>query len=268
MISEHIPDIELITYCAENERGALSRLSPWTKLISLFLLIVLITLLQEPELNAALFAAVLLVYAWAGLPIRKLFAWYLFPAIFVFSLAGIMMWFQPGTPLFVLWPLGGEVALTREGLLLLLTLLLKAFASFTFTLAILMTTRYEHLVTIVERILPYPIDQMMLLAYRFVFISLAMIRSMLKALRSRGGGALRGLRMRGTMIPELIAIAILRTLERAERVQRAMRARGYDGRLSSDTPVPSPKLGECAFLVIFASVIALEGMKLFVQGSI
>src|SRR5512143_3126280 len=85
-ISGHIPDLDLITYYSENNRTIFARISPWTKAIMLVVIVLFITLIKSMALLAALYVAVLLVYAVAGLPLRRLFAWYTLPLIFVLSL--------------------------------------------------------------------------------------------------------------------------------------------------------------------------------------
>ncbi|MDH7593464.1 MAG: energy-coupling factor transporter transmembrane component T [Methanomicrobiales archaeon] len=268
MIQEHMPDLGLITYYAERGQSPLSAVSPWTKLISLVLLVSLITVSSDMTVMAALFGVVLLMFFLAGLPVRKLFAWFLLPLLFVVSLVGIMIWFQPGLPLFSFGIAGVQIALTDRGAGLFVTLVFKALASFTFTLLFLMTTRYEHLAGMIQRIFPHPLNQIFLLAYRFIFITLAMIGSMVKALRSRGGGILRSLMMSGSLIPELFAITIIRSLERGERVQKAMMARGYRGTLTADVTIPRPGLIEYSFLGFFALIVILAGMNSVGWGSI
>ena len=144
MISEHIPDLDLITSYAERQDSFFSRVSPWTKFFMLILIVLMITLTRSLVILAILYGLILLVYWLAGLPVKKLFQWYTMPVIFVFSLVGIMIWTEPGTPLFSIPLPGFTLTLTDNGLLLFVTLLLKALISITFSLFFLMTTRYQH----------------------------------------------------------------------------------------------------------------------------
>jgi cobalt/nickel transport system permease protein len=75
-LSDHIPDLNLITFYAQNRQTVFSRVSPWTKLSLLVLVIVFITIMKNIFLIAGLYTLVLLVYRGAGLPVKKLFAWY------------------------------------------------------------------------------------------------------------------------------------------------------------------------------------------------
>src|SRR5512147_2012247 len=105
-ISGHIPDIDLITYYSEHNRTIFARISPWTKALALLAIVLFITVVQSLPLLVLLYAAVLAAYAAAGLPVRRLFAWYLLPLFFVFSLVVLMIWNVPGKELFSVGALG------------------------------------------------------------------------------------------------------------------------------------------------------------------
>jgi cobalt/nickel transport system permease protein len=104
------------------------------------------------------------------------------------------------------------------------------------------------------------------MAYRFLFLTLGMIGSMLKAVRSRGGGLARSVRTQGKMFAEVFALVFIRSFERAERVQRAMEARGYRGRYSTTVRIPRPGFVEYAVLVGFAAAIVLADLMTPFQG--
>ncbi|MDD1695017.1 MAG: cobalt ABC transporter permease [Methanoregula sp.] len=248
MISEHIPDIDLITTFAERQDSAVSRASPWTKFVLLILIVLMITLTSNLVVLIAMYAAILMACFMAGLPMRKILAWYAMPVIFVLSLVGIMAWNQPGVPVFSFTIAGFVLTLTDQGILLVITLLIKALISVTFSLFFLMTTRYAHFSAMISRIFPSPLDQIFLLAYRFLFLTLAMAASILKAVRSRGGGIVRSLRVQGGLFAGVFGLVFIRSFEQAERVEKAMTARGYNGTYAAHTTIPKPGIAECGLL--------------------
>jgi cobalt/nickel transport system permease protein len=142
MISEHIPDLDLITSYAERQDSLFARVSPWTKFALLILIVLMITLTRSLAVLAVLYAIVLLVYWLAGLPVKKLVDWYAMPVVFVLSLVGILAWTEPGTAVLAIPLPGFTLTLTDNGILLVVTLLLKALISISFSLFFLMTTRY------------------------------------------------------------------------------------------------------------------------------
>jgi cobalt/nickel transport system permease protein len=257
MISQHIPDLDLITSYAERKDSFFSRVSPWTKLGGLVLVILLITVTRNIAICSSLYVAILAMYYFAGLPLKKLFAWYALPVIFVLSLVGLLAWGEPGTPLFSFAVAGVTIALTDSGVILVMTLLLKALISVTYSLFFLMTTKYEHFAGMISRIFPSPLDQIFLMAYRFLFLTLAMTGSMLKAVRSRGGGLVHSIRMQGRIFAEVFALVFIRSFERAERVHKAMIARGYRGTFGTGSAIPRPGLSGYGVLGAFSLAIAV-----------
>jgi cobalt/nickel transport system permease protein len=243
-LSEHIPDLNLITYYAENRQSRFSRVSPWTKLAVLVLIILLVTLTRNIFILTCLYLSVLLVFAAARLPLGKLFAWYAMPVIFVLSLVGVMAWSEPGNVLISFTIFGIPLALTDNGVLLILVLLLKALIVVTWSLFFIMTTRYQYISAMIYRIFPSPIDQIFLMAYRFLFLTLAMTGSILKAVRSRGGGIIRSISMQGRLFAEVFALIFIRSFERSERVHKAMTARGFSGTYGTATEIPPLRLYE------------------------
>jgi cobalt/nickel transport system permease protein len=255
-ISSHIPDLNLITFYSERERTIFSKISPWTKGFMLVLIVVFITMVRSLILLAGLYLLVLVVYALAGLPVKRLFQWYTLPLIFVLSLVLILMWNEPGTLLFSLGLPFLTLSLTDNGAILVLTLLLKALISVTYSLFFLMTTKYNYFSAMIYRIFPSPIDQIFLMSYRFIFITLNMIDTMLKALHSRGGGLIKSVRMQAGMFAEVFALTIIRSFDRAERINKAMEARGFSGKYIAATKVPAVGIPEYVLMLAATALSA------------
>jgi len=256
-LSPYIPDLDLITYYAENGNSFFSRMSPWTKGCLLFFIVLLVTVSRSLVLLLGLYFVVLLLYLVAGLPAGKLARWYVLPVIFVLSLVGLMMWNEPGIPLFA-WTIGNfTLGLSDNGLLLVVTLVIKALITVTFSLFFLMTTRYQHFVGIISRIFPAPLDQIFLMAYRFLFLTLAMTAALFKSVRSRGGGLAHSLRMQGPLFAGVFALVFIRSFEQGERVNKAMNARGFTGSYPLSGEVPRPGIAECGLLVVTGALVTV-----------
>ncbi len=129
-----------------------------------------------------------------------------------------------------------------------------------------MTTRYVHLAALASRILPAPIDQVFLLSYRFLFTTLGLVDGLLLALRARGGGLARGVLTSTRLFAGVFALSFVRAYDRAERVGRAMAARGYDGRFAPSEPLPprsAVQLGAVAVAFAALALAALGGLPGF-----
>lgn len=254
-LSGHIPDLNLITYYAEKQQSCFTRLSPWTKFAFLILIILLVTLSGNLPILSVLYLIILGAYAAAHLPVRKLFGWYTMPAVFVLSLVGIFAWTEPGNPVISFGVAGFPLVLTDKGILLVITLLLKALIVVTFSLFFLMTTRYRHFSAMIDRIFPSPLNQIFLMSYRFLFLTLDMTGSILKAVRSRGGGLVSSVRVQGRMFAEVFALVFIRSFERSERVHKAMIARGFSGSYGTATTVPALRNAEYLLICTGAAVV-------------
>ncbi|MCK9593170.1 MAG: energy-coupling factor transporter transmembrane protein EcfT [Methanoregula sp.] len=260
-LSDHIPDLNLITFYAETRRSCFTVMSPWTKFSLLLLIICLVTLSGNIVTIAGLYCVILAAYAGAHLPLRNLFAWYALPALFVLSFVGIMAWNEPGIAIISFSLAGQSLVLTDNGILLVIMLLLKALAVMTYSLFFLMTTRYQHFSAMIYRIFPSPIDQIFLMAYRFLFLTLAMTGSILKAVRSRGGGLIHSISMQGRLFAEIFALVFIRSFERSERVHKAMIARGFSGSYSTAVEVPAIHLYEYAIIGICATMVIVVALN-------
>lgn len=249
-ISDHLPDINLITSLAERQTTVFSRVSPWTKLGMLVCLILTITCIQNISILILLYVLLLILFKAAELPVRKIISWQLLPAFFVVSLVGILIWNEPGTPILI-FPIGMfSLQLTDNGFFIFIRLLLKALISFMASIFFLMTTRYEHFSALIYRLFPTPLDQIFLMAYRFLFLTIAMTGSVLKAVRSRGGGFIHSVRLQSRMFAEVAGLVFIRSFEQAERVEKAMISRGYSsGTYRTVVVVPSPTVSEYFLLV-------------------
>jgi len=253
-LSPHIPDIDLITFYSEKSASIFSRISPWTKALMLVLIIFFISIEKSLLLAVCLYLVVFALYGLSGLPIKKLFQWYMMPIIFILSLVLILMWNEPGNPIISVGQPYFSLILTDNGLKLLLTLIFKSLASVTYSLFFLMTTRYDHFSVIIYRVFPSPVDQIFLMSYRFIFITLKMIKSMLKALRSRGGGLLKSARRQSKMFAEVFALTLIRSYDRADRVNKAMEARGFNGKYVASTRIPRIGFGEYFTMLVAVSM--------------
>ena len=241
--SSHIPDFALVSYHAEQGNSPMHKSSSYVKLIYLFMVVVAATALQKMEYLFILFALTLVVYRLGNLPLDVLFRWYLIPVSFVLAIAFLFIFNEPGTPIISLQLLPQiKLQLTHSGLELLLRLLLRTLSVVTYSFSFIMTTRYADLSYIANTLLPTPLNTIFLLTYRFVFVILEEVASLFKALSSRGGGLARGLATQTRIYSGIFAVAFVHSFDRAERIAKAMEARGFEGRVMTySTPSnPSP----------------------------
>ncbi|MGA7075866.1 MAG: cobalt ECF transporter T component CbiQ [Halobacteriota archaeon] len=243
---KHLPDLGLITHYSEFGKSPVHEISPWTKAVLLPVVVFDITVISDLRLLLMMLLAVVCLYWVSELPIVHLFYWWTLPAFFVTSVAFLLVWSVPGSSLISY----GSIHLTSEGVAFLVTLIIKALTGVTYSLVLLMTTKYNYLTHIISKVLPYPLSQIALLTYRFLFLTLEGLESTVVAMKSRGGLKLSGLRKSGKFYGSVFALAFIRSFDKADRVAKAMQSRAYNGRLTSSYRVPRPSAGGYAFVFV------------------
>ena len=256
-LSNHVPDPRLITAFAEHGDGPLHRVNPWTKLGVAGALVLAVTVLESLVLLAGLYGLVLVVYGLAELPYRRLAGWYTLPMLFIISVAGPLAVLEPGTPIggALQTPVGG-LSITPAGLVLVGELACRSLTVVTFVLAASMTIRYTDIAYIMGRLLPRPIDQIALLAYRFSFVMLETLEGLLMAARSRGA-TLSEFWSNRRLYARILGMTLLAAIEDAERLVASMKARGYDGDITVYGEVSRPPAREV--LVVLAAYAGVIG---------
>jgi cobalt/nickel transport system permease protein len=249
---KHLPDLGVITHYSEFGTSLVHNVSPWTKAALLPLVVFDITVITDLRLLILILIAVFFAYWAAELPIVLLLYWWTLPAFFVISIAFLLVWTIPGSSLVSFGPLD----LTVQGVAFLVSLMMKALTAVTYSLVLLMTTRYNHLTHIVARVLPYPLNQIALLTYRFLFLTVDGLESTVVAMKSRGGLTLSGLRKSGKFYGSVFALAFIRSFDRADNIAKAMVSRGYDGTLTASFNVPKPSARGYAFIAAAAVLSA------------
>lgn len=266
--SKHIPDFRLVTHFAENGSSFAHRMNPWTKAALLAFVVLFVIVMTSLPLLAVLFALTLAFYASARLPVKLLIGWYSLPLFFVVMISVTMMFTEPGKQLFSVRPLGWHIALTQEGLLLFLTLLVRALSAVTFSLSFAMTTRYSDIGYIASKIMPKNLASMFLLSYRFTFETTDEVSDVMDAMSSRGGKLISAASRRTKVFAGVVGLAFVHAFERAERIGKAMDARGFTGSFLLTAPPPRPRPADYALIAAVAIIFAMTVISRYFHNSI
>ncbi len=172
-------------------------------------------------------------------------------------------------PCVIILPLsaGGEVvtlgplALSREGLRLAGVLYLRALALVTLGLVVVYSTPMVVLLRALQAFrLPRVLVELTLLTYRYLFTlgwELTRLRQALAARGFRAGGRLRDHRT----LAQVVGVTLVRSVERTERIQLALRGRGFEGRLrtlQTFHPRPADRLKTLGAVVLAAALLVWE----------
>lgn len=121
-----------------------------------------------------------------------------------------------------------------EGWISFASLLLRFGLTVSAALALVACTGMHRLGAAMERLgLPRIFAVQLLFLYRYLFAISDQAATMSRAVELRAGGRSPGLRVYGALLGHLL----LRSLDRAERIHRAMMARGFDGVLRVAGPM-------------------------------
>lgn len=193
-----------------------------------------------------------------------------------FALAAVTVVFStPGQPLLAMHVFGREVAITDDGLVRFVSILLKSWLSVQVAVVLTASTRFPALLQAMRSLgIPQVLVSITGFTYRYIFVigdeALRLMRA--RAARSgvpnlskdgapgrRGGGSIFWrARVTGGMAGSLF----LRSIERSERIYDAMVARGYDGEVRS---LRSPALRPHDVLVALPFALALIAIQVLAR---
>lgn len=224
--------------------GLLQRAAPGVKVLSFLALILAAGLSRSLAPLAFLYGTCLLLAVLGRLDARSfLLRTWLVVLIFTgfIVLPGMTSLVTPGEPLLVLvrfgpearlGPLGlpPEVSITRQGLTGGLMVMLRAATSVSLAAILTLTTDWFEVLRGLQALgLPATVGMVLTLAYRYIFVLLAVARDMYYAWQVRAMGASIG--RTGRMLGAAAAYALFfRSEALAREVHQAMLARGFRGR--------------------------------------
>jgi cobalt/nickel transport system permease protein len=206
------------------------RLDPRTKLVGAFLFVLAVSLTQPG--NWSIFGAYFVIIAVpiiiSRVPVQYVLKRSLVIIPFVLLIAIFIPFFRDGE---VAWGFSvgsWRIDITRDGLLVMWTVLAKAWLAILSLVLLTTTTKINDLLKGMEQMsLPRVMVMILSFMYRYIFVLTDEVMRMKQARDSRNFGGSRWWQAKtiGTMAGTLF----IRSYERGERVYNAMLSRGYDG---------------------------------------
>lgn len=133
-----------------------------------------------------------------------------------------------------------------------LSLCMKFVLTLSAALLLIATTSFPGVCHALQRLgVPEVFTSQLLFLYRYIFVLMEETMKILRARDMRSFGK-RGLEIR--VFINLIGVLFLRTMERAERIYKAMLARGFDGKISSMKKYSLTVADSCFFLITSAAI--------------
>ena len=203
----------------------LHRFDPRAKLIAFLFLIFSVVLI--PDLKVAfvgLFFAVFLLIL-SRIPLTFVLSYLKWVAMFVLSFLVILMFTFPGEEIASFYFL----SISAEGLYTGSLITVRAFSAVILIFPMIGTMRFDTTIKALDRLkVPNSLVQMLMFTYRYIFVFVDEFQRIWTAMVSRG------FKLRTTLyalrtIGKALGMLFVMSYERAERVYRAMRSRGYTG---------------------------------------
>lgn len=231
--------------------GPIDRLHPRTRLLATLAAVIFVTTLHDlAVLSAALAGAVLLVWI-ADLSWRELRHRLLHVEGFLLVLLALLPFTVPGRPLFSL----GPIMATSEGAIRALTVAIKVNICTLTIFALIGSLDPVRIGQAAEGLgAPARLVSLFLFTVRYVSVFRAETARLSEAMRARAFRPRSNLHTWRTF-GNLAGMMMVRSLERAQRVDEAMRCRGFTGRVQAP-PLGAAKPQDFAFASVFACALA------------
>jgi cobalt/nickel transport system permease protein len=233
--------------------GFVQRLHPTVRLLGVVTLLVAAALSTDVGILCGFLGLVAVLAAASRVPFRPFVARSLAASAFSVVVVLPQLVLSPGPTLVVV----GDVTVTRTGVAYVATFGARVTASVALVTVLALTTPFPALVATLRDLgVPTTVTTVFALTYRYLFLCVAELHRALLARDSRQ------LRRRGLVTEwrELGALSgglLLRAVERGERVERAMRARGGAGPVPSSRRPPSVGPRDALFAATALGVLAV-----------
>ncbi len=224
-----------VDYWASAGQSPWHRASAWAKLLFAAVTVLSAISSRSPAFLLALYLSLWGLVAWARLPLHRLWAFSLYPALFI-VLYVVSRW--DGT-----W--------TTPAIYFL-----RALTAGVTAIWLVGTTPYPDLFAPVSRVTPHLLGDALFLAYRAFFVLVTKLVHLEAALRLRGGFARGGLGRALQNLGEGMGTLVLFSVERSQRVYAAMVLRGHSGRVCGCRHWASARPFDVVPLVLAAVVVA------------
>jgi cobalt/nickel transport system permease protein len=248
----HLPEIDRY---AELDT-AVHRWDVRLKIVCLGALLLAVVLCRGFASAGAGLAVALALVALSRIPVSFVFTHVRWVLLFCLFLLIVLPLTAGGAPA---WE-AGPLSVSRAGLHEAALISVRALAAVLLIFPMLGTARFHLTLKALQRLrVPAAAVQILAFSYRYVFVLFDELGRMLSAARARGHGRTRGLRMLRN-VGSMVGMLMVRSLDRTERVHRAMVARGYRGRaraLDEFRLRPSDVAKGAAVLAAAAGILSL-----------
>ncbi len=214
--------IEAIEIDSEGD-SLFHNLSPLSKVIATFIFLIAMLMLHTLY---ALFALLLLLSFYSAVFEKRVFRVWLFIPLFTGMIALPAIFLVPGKTVYTL----GLLNITDSGIKAALFLILRATISVTAVALLTRTTRWEDVISSLNKLkVPWIFTLMLLLTFRYIFFFVRIVRKTLLSIKSRAIGKERSVSTWKLYAP-LVGNLFIKSYGMQEKVYLSMISRGFNGK--------------------------------------
>jgi cobalt/nickel transport system permease protein len=227
-------------------------LDPRFRIVSAFLLSIVVALSSEFPVLGIAFAISILLVCMAGLHLKRVLKQLLSILSFMLLIWLVLPFTYEGELLYRVGPLG----ITKPGVLLCARITIKSIAILLIFISLVSTMTISALGHALGRLhIPGKLVQLLLMTYRYIFVIEQEYQRLTTAMKIRGFRSGTNIHSYRTYA-YLIGMLFVRASIRAQRVQNAMLCRGFKGRFYSLVEY-RPSRGNRIFLMLMTGLIVL-----------
>jgi cobalt/nickel transport system permease protein len=209
-------------------KGFMQGIDPRWKVLGVLLLVILAVTSRNAGFISGLYLYCILLAFLSGIGIRVFLVrtWVFIPLFSAFIIIpAIFSFATPGMPVISI----GRVSITREGLGIAGTFVLRVVTAVSFTVLLSLTTRHTELLKALRFFKVPDVFVMTIgMCYKYAHILAGMVENVFVSMKARGGSAMPARAARRT-VSSAIAGLWHRSSDMSSEVYRAMLSRGYDG---------------------------------------
>ncbi|MDY6989835.1 MAG: cobalt ECF transporter T component CbiQ [Thermodesulfobacteriota bacterium] len=229
------------------------RLDPRVKIVIVSLFSVLVAILNRFVVLTSALALGLFIVVLAGIPMKVLVRRLVPLNVFILLLWFFLPFSYEGEPLFSLGPLVG----TREGVLYAARISIKSNAIMALLIALVVSTSVFALGHALGALkVPAKIVYLLFFTLRYTHVIHQEYLRLMNAMKVRGFRPGTNMHTYKTLA-YLVGMLLVRSLDRAERVRKAMLCRGFTGNLQSLSTFSIKGLDVISLIVMLALIVAL-----------
>lgn len=224
------------------KRGILQAINPIAKLVAITAMIIASLFIVQLQYLLAVCVVPLILAVASRIPLKHFFSRTMLIPAFAVVISIPVLFMTAGTPVWSTSVGGLNLAITYEGVTRFLVFAVRVWFCVASLTLLILSTGFDRTLKMLASIkVPTLIIQLFALTYRYFFVSIHEVQSVLIAKEARTYVHRRTLNLQALKdLGAVLSSLFIRTYERSERVYLAMKARGFE--IGNDNKLSMPRL--------------------------